>query len=615
MGCYQSKNTVDQSDEIAKPLPITSPSKRSCPTSESLSKSLIDHKSIVLASLESFCAFMDMASACVMVIGDKKVVDWYGHNCVRQDFDFKSVEDLLNLQTFDCMTSFKIMNFHIENHKLLVCSILDHRRHLGGFLIATITDSQLSHIWTLHTIQNATRLLSQDVIFASCKRPPSENEIVSILNSSNWHIVWCSIGWRREFGASNEKTQLWDLFEDNSKHATASMKAIKQSCDNGNVITLNLISIKSRISMIMSFERLCDARYLLETNVPYPMVDTPNTGCDLMIVKPVSMSISDAKMLVVSDPVNVKKNHVSSNAQVKAQNLLSSMATSDHENELSQIKIGRELGKGGYGIVYHANWRGEEVALKILEQPSIDPANLFSDEIPLPIKAIQEAEIAQTLTHENVVKTWKAITRQVGDRVQTWIIMEFCRNGSLRQQIDKGYFGTIGKNNSDMNKIVKVLKDVAEGMTYLHEKNIVHGDLCGNNVLFAENFTAKISDFGLSRAFENGTVETQTYGTVGSMPNELLSRGILSKKADVYAFGVLMYELYTCQRAWSGLRHAQVIMQKINYKCHPLTLSENAPTWYIKLFEDCMAFEYQNRPSFENVLSILNEQPIVTIPA
>lgn len=89
-------------------------------------------------------------------------------------------------------------------------------------------------------------------------------------------------------------------------------------------------------------------------------------------------------------------------------------------------------------------------------------------------------------------------------------------------------------------------------MTYLHSAGIVHGDLCGGNILLTTDdsagplgLTAKVCDFGLSREMSlKSRVETMTYGTVSHMPPELLSLGLLSSAADVYAFGVILNELY-----------------------------------------------------------------------
>lgn len=86
----------------------------------------------------------------------------------------------------------------------------------------------------------------------------------------------------------------------------------------------------------------------------------------------------------------------------------------------------------------------------------------------------------------------------------------------------------------------------------------------------------QVADFGLSRVCDEAQIQTKTYGTVTHMPPELLLDGKLSKSADVYAYGVLLYELFTAERPWHGLRHAE-ILQKVAVTKERLALPEDAP--------------------------------------
>lgn len=75
-------------------------------------------------------------------------------------------------------------------------------------------------------------------------------------------------------------------------------------------------------------------------------------------------------------------------------------------------------------------------------------------------------------------------------------------------------------------------------------------------------------------------METKTYGTVTHMPPELLLEGKLSKSADVYAYGVLLFELFTADRPWSGLRHAEVL-HKVAVQHERLQLPEDTPQQFM----------------------------------
>jgi hypothetical protein len=105
--------------------------------------------------------------------------------------------------------------------------------------------------------------------------------------------------------------------------------------------------------------------------------------------------------------------------------------------------------------------------------------------------------------------------------------------------------------------ILRIARDVASGMAYLHSLSICHGDLKCENVLLARGVpepvqpvqqdavTAKISDFGLSRAMGSAVshLSTNTVGTVTHMPPELLCSGQLRPAADVYSFGIMLWQV------------------------------------------------------------------------
>lgn len=99
---------------------------------------------------------------------------------------------------------------------------------------------------------------------------------------------------------------------------------------------------------------------------------------------------------------------------------------------------------------------------------------------------------------------------------------------------------------------------------------------------------SQVADFGLSRVCDEAQIETKTYGTVTHMPPELLLDGKLSKSADVYAYGVLLYELFTAERPWNGLRHAEVL-HKVAVKKERLQLPEDTPQLFKVSSSDCMS--------------------------
>ncbi|KXZ50686.1 hypothetical protein GPECTOR_15g370 [Gonium pectorale] len=245
------------------------------------------------------------------------------------------------------------------------------------------------------------------------------------------------------------------------------------------------------------------------------------------------------------------------------------------------VKLGPLLGKGSYGRVYRGVWNGAQVAVKVLE--TVQQA---AEE------EVLEAVLGGQISHPNIVQCYKHCTRPMGQAtdadnegrtlLETWMVMEFCNKGGLSDAIERGWFRQRHSLFEPNYKfIILTAREVASAMTYLHSRNILHGDLTGNNVMLtasdrdARHFTAKVADFGLSRVLSGEAITTRSYGTITHMCPELLVDGLLSKAADVYSFGVIMWELYTGQRPYGGLTHGQILHAITTGK--PLSLGANCP--------------------------------------
>jgi hypothetical protein len=249
--------------------------------------------------------------------------------------------------------------------------------------------------------------------------------------------------------------------------------------------------------------------------------------------------------------------------------------------------LGRLLGKGSFGVVYFASWHSRIVAVKLLANEASVP---------------QEALLGLKLQHSYVLQTfeYRAVDKQI------WIIVEYCDMGALLRHIDAGLYA-----NSTLDKagaIVQLLLQIALGMQYLHEHNILHGDLSTNNVLLTADGQAKVADFGMSRAMAVSTIATNSFGTVSYMPPELLSKGLLSKAADVYSYGVIMYEVVTSKRAYAGLSSQQIFAVKLypsDDETYKLGLPAESPDVLKDIFQGCQQEQYHERPSFSDIVQKL----------
>ena len=138
-------------------------------------------------------------------------------------------------------------------------------------------------------------------------------------------------------------------------------------------------------------------------------------------------------------------------------------------------------------------------------------------------------------------------------------------------------------------------------MVYLHSRDppVLHRDLKSGNLLIDADGHLKISDFGLARPRNRTMVDTQV-GTWGWMSPEVLNSEPYDEKADVYAFGVVLWELITGQEPFAGLNPLQVMKQVDAGERPPFP--PGVPSPYRWLVEDCWQKNPAFRPAFDKIL-------------
>ncbi|XP_056159803.1 LEAF RUST 10 DISEASE-RESISTANCE LOCUS RECEPTOR-LIKE PROTEIN KINASE-like 2.1 [Syzygium oleosum] len=192
-----------------------------------------------------------------------------------------------------------------------------------------------------------------------------------------------------------------------------------------------------------------------------------------------------------------------------------------------------KLGEGGYGSVYRGTLRsGNEIAIKILNKPKSNGQDFIS-----------EVATIGRIHHVNVVQ----LVGYCFDDSKQALMYDFMPNGSL----DKHVFSRDDNRFLDHKKLYEISLGVAKGIEYLHrgcDMQILHFDIKPHNILLDQNFTPKISDFGLARLYPaNHSIVSLTAarGTLGYMAPELFYKDIggVSHKADVYSFGMLLMEM------------------------------------------------------------------------
>jgi len=214
-----------------------------------------------------------------------------------------------------------------------------------------------------------------------------------------------------------------------------------------------------------------------------------------------------------------------------------------------RYQVRSRIARGGMATVYLAtDLRLERrVAIKIMHGHLADESN-FKE------RFVQEARSAARLAHPNVVNVFD----QGQDSDMAYLVMEYLPGMTLRDLLKD--YGTLTTEQT-----LDIMDAVLGGLAAAHKAGIVHRDLKPENVLLADDGRIKIGDFGLSRATSANTATGQALlGTIAYLSPELLTRGTADARSDIYAAGIMMYEMLTGAQPFVGDQPMQIAFQHAN---------------------------------------------------
>jgi eukaryotic-like serine/threonine-protein kinase len=214
-----------------------------------------------------------------------------------------------------------------------------------------------------------------------------------------------------------------------------------------------------------------------------------------------------------------------------------------------RYQIRARIARGGMATVYLATdlRLDRRVAVKVMHAHLADDANFRE-------RFIQEARQAARLAHPNVVNVFD----QGQDDGLAYLIMEYLQGITLRDLL-----GEYGRLTADQT--MDILEAVLAGLVAAHRAGIIHRDLKPENVLLADDGRIKIGDFGLARAATSHTASGQALlGTIAYLSPELVTRGIADTRSDVYAVGIMMYEMLVGEQPFRGEQPVQIAYQHAN---------------------------------------------------
>lgn len=247
-----------------------------------------------------------------------------------------------------------------------------------------------------------------------------------------------------------------------------------------------------------------------------------------------------------------------------------------------RYRIVREVARGGMATVYLAvDTRLErKVALKIIH-PHLAKDTSFRE------KFIREARIAAKLSHPNLVNVFD----QGEEGELAFMVMELVEGITLRDALKD--FGAI-----DSARALELFEAMLSGLAAAHRAGILHRDLKPENVLLADDGRIKLGDFGLARDIDNHTSTGSLVGTVAYLSPELVMRGTADARSDVYAAGIMLFEILTGQQPFQGEQAVQIAYQHANDSVPaPSSINRSVPPLLDEIVLWATAKEPAHRPS------------------
>ncbi|PRP82834.1 hypothetical protein PROFUN_04697 [Planoprotostelium fungivorum] len=259
-------------------------------------------------------------------------------------------------------------------------------------------------------------------------------------------------------------------------------------------------------------------------------------------------------------------------------------------NELNSLK---EIGSGAFGVVYKGEWRGRDVAVKMIKGEFMDDKSLRD--------FLGEVSILQGLeTHPNLVLFLAATFPPQ----PLTMVTEFCGGGSLYNYVREYQVST--------SKKLSLLRDIGESQPSSNQlTRIVHRDLALRNILLGSDLTAKVCDFGMSRTTqeESGGKTQSTTGPLKWMSPESIRFREYSVKSDVWSFGVTIWELMEVSDPYPSLTAIETAYQVVHNDLR-LQVPTSAPAWVQNMMKGCWETDPEARPTMNDICNIVHNPDI-----
>uniref|UniRef100_G3P7N7 Tyrosine-protein kinase n=1 Tax=Gasterosteus aculeatus aculeatus TaxID=481459 RepID=G3P7N7_GASAC len=244
-----------------------------------------------------------------------------------------------------------------------------------------------------------------------------------------------------------------------------------------------------------------------------------------------------------------------------------------------EFTLEEQLGTGYFAEVYRGRWKNHiNVAIKIIKIRILGSNDALSLNH---LEFQREVQMLKSLRHPHLISLFATCTVSKGS------LLTFLRGSEGRSQ--------------DIGSLIDMGAQVADGMSYLEEKNSIHRDLAARNVLVGEDYMCKVADFGLARVIKEPfyITEDKKIPYKWSAP-EAISHGKFSNKSDVWSFGVLLYEILT----YGGVPYPAFTNQETYQQVTDgfrMPAPNNCSESLYKVMLSCWSADPSDRPSFHDL--------------
>jgi serine/threonine protein kinase/tetratricopeptide (TPR) repeat protein len=206
---------------------------------------------------------------------------------------------------------------------------------------------------------------------------------------------------------------------------------------------------------------------------------------------------------------------------------------------------------------------------------------------------LHEAQAAASLNHQNICTIYGI--EEVEDNI--FIVMEYIEGETLQQFFNKKKLG--------IKEILNISLQITEGLKEAHSKELIHGDLKSSNIMMTPKGTVKIMDFGLARPVESSPITNPSTSrdSICYLSPEQIKKERIDKRSDIWAFGVILYQLVTQHMPFKGSKDASIMYSIISYDPTPIErYAKNVPPELKNIIEKSLSKDMAHRQKDANEL-------------